>query len=80
MPLIYESPDGGETVYAREFTPGVVGSSERTLISESPAKRSLHEQLKEDQQWSEIRRMAKTNTAMADILEQAKVLYHLSKT
>ena len=80
MPIIYESPDGGDTVYAREFDPLVPGNTaERRLIFESQANLDLHDQLKEDQLWGEIRRAAKTNTAIADILEQAKLLYHLSK-
>jgi hypothetical protein len=33
----------------------------------------------EDQLWGNIRREAKTNTALADILEQAKMVYALIK-
>lgn len=72
--IIYESPDNGETVYSREF-----GSSERKLVSESPKKKSIHEQLMEDQLWGEIRRKAKTNVALNDILNQAIMVYQLIK-
>jgi hypothetical protein len=73
--VIYESPDGGETVYLRES-----GSPHRELHSESPKAISVREQLKEDQLWGQIRRAAKTNIALYDILEQAKLVYQLSKS
>ena len=73
--VIYESPDGGETVYVREH-----GSTQRQLYSQSPRARGLVEQLEEDKLWGEIRRAAKTNPAIQDALEQVKVIYHLSKS
>jgi len=71
---IFESPDKGETVYKRE-----TGSLDRELVSISEKKKSLHEQLKEDQLWGEIRRKAKTNVALRDILNQAIMVYNLIK-
>ena len=68
---VYESPDGGETIYERE-----IGSSVRTLIKENTTK---IEQIREDKLWGNIRRAAKTNTTLADILEQAKMVYALIK-
>ena len=44
--VIYESPDGGETIYVRES-----GSSQRQLHSQSPRAVSLQEQLMEDKLW-----------------------------
>ena len=73
--VIYESPDGGETVYVREH-----GSTQRQLYSQSPRAQDLVEQLEEDKLWGEIRRAAKTNPAIQDALEQVKVIYHLSKS
>ena len=73
--VIYESPDGGETIYVRE-----PGSTQRQLHRESPRARDLHETLKEDQLWGQIRRAAKTNPAIQDALEQVKVIYYLSKS
>ena len=70
---IFESPDGGETVYVREL-----GSDQRKLHSQSPRAISIIEQLAEDKLWGNIRRTAKTNPGLNDLLEQAKVLYHLS--
>ena len=71
MTDIFESPDKGETIYVRQS-----GSTERTLIKEN---RSLIGRLHEDQLWGNIRREAKTNVALADILEQAKMVYALIK-
>lgn len=73
--VIYESPDGGETVYVREH-----GSTQQQLYSQSSRARDLVEQLEEDKLWGEIRRAAKTNPAIQDALEQVKVIYHLSKS
>ena len=71
---IFESPDKGETVYKRES-----GSLDRELVSISEKKKSMYEQLKEDQLWGEIRRKAKTNVALRDILNQAIMVYNLIK-
>jgi len=70
--VIYESPDGGETIYVRE-----PGSSQRQLHSQSPLAISLHEQLAEDKLWGEIRRTAKTNTTLQAELDRVIMLYHL---
>lgn len=74
--MIYESPDGGKTVYERES-----GSSERKLIRDNRTidGRPLHEHIMENKLWGEIHRAAKTNVALADILEQAKIVYALIK-
>jgi hypothetical protein len=72
--VIYESPDGGETVYVREF-----GGTQRQLHSQSPKAVSLHEQIKEDQLWGQIRRAAKTNPTLQRALDEAVLIYTLSK-
>jgi hypothetical protein len=80
---VYER--NGEEVYARE-----VGETERKLIGykyEMEGKpdprtddgRPLYEHLREDKLWGEIRRAAKTNTALHEALERAILIYHLSK-
>ena len=71
---VYESPDGGDTVYARE-----VGSTERVMIGQNTRARSLVEKLQEDKLWGEIRRMATTDPAMAELLNRVKVYYQLKK-
>lgn len=80
---IYER--NGEEVYAREF-----GQTDRTLIGykyEMEGKpdprtndgRPLREHIKEDQLWGNIRREARTNSALHEALERAIIIYHLSK-
>lgn len=69
---VYESPDGGETIYARE-----AGSTERILVGESAKARNLMDQIREDKLWGEIRRTAKTNPALQSELDRVIMLYHL---
>lgn len=69
---IYESPDGGDTVYAREL-----GKTERIMIGQNTQAKSLINEIRENQLWGEIRRMAEKDTAMAELLERAKVYYYL---
>ena len=73
--VIYESPDGGETVYVREH-----GSTQRQLHSESARAIDIREQVREDQLWGQIRLAAKTNPALQNAIEQVKLIYHLSKS
>ena len=74
--LIYESPDGGNMIYVRES-----GSSERKLVVDTRTVDGLplYEQIMEDKLWKAIRREAKINVALADILNQAKMLYAIIK-
>ena len=74
--MIYESPDGGKMIYVREL-----GSSERKLIADTRTVdgRPLHDHIMESTLWNEIHRAAKTNVALADILDQAKMLYAIIK-
>ena len=75
MPDIYESPDGGKTVYIREF-----GSSTRVMMPGS-----IEDKLKslaksnEERQWRDILNAAESNPVLAEMLDQVKILYLLSK-
>ena len=78
---VYER--NGEEIYARE-----TGQTERIMIGyqyenkvdpRTHDGRPLHEHLKEDKLWSEIRREARTNKVLQDALERAILVYHLSK-
>lgn len=80
---VYER--NGDEVYAREF-----GETERQLIGyryemeqqqdpRTPDGRPLREHILEDKLWGEIRRAAKTNTALQEALEHAILIHHLSK-
>jgi hypothetical protein len=65
---VYESPDGGKTVYARES-----GSSSRRLISESP-------EIKLSKRWVELKEVVfLDDPAINEILSKAEMLYHLKK-
>jgi hypothetical protein len=76
MSDIFESPDGGKMIYVRES-----GSSERKLVVDNRTVdgRPLHDHIMESKLWGEIHRAAKTNKTLADILEQAKMVYALIK-
>ena len=78
---VYER--NGEEIYARE-----VGETERKLIGyqyenkidpRTKDGRPLYEHLREDKLWGEIRREAKTNTALQKALDRAILVYRLSK-
>ena len=69
---VFESPDGGHTVYRRH-----VGKQDRELVSVSPEKQSTIEMIKEDKLWGGIRRAAKTDPALKEMLDQVRVYYEL---
>lgn len=71
MPKIFESPDGGATIYERE-----IGQPHKTLVKEN---NWLLTKMAEDKMWGEIRRMAETNPAMKEYTDKCIELYHLLK-
>jgi len=76
---IFESPDGGNTVYSRE-----PGSYKRERLHEYDPRthdgRPLHAHIMEDKLWGNIRRAARTNPTLQDALDRAIMIYHLTKT
>ena len=70
--VIYETTDGEETIYIRE--PGGAISH-----VESPRAINIRDQLQEDKLWGNIRRAAKTNPTLQRALEEAVLIYSLSK-
>lgn len=66
--VIYESPDGGRTVYSRKS-----GSSVRTLVKQED-KKSDRWVL-----WRDILKAAETDPALASVIEQAEIVYHLGR-
>jgi hypothetical protein len=72
--MVFESPDGGETVYKRKF-----GDSERELHSVSEKKRELIDELRETKLWGDIHRAAKTNPTLQKALDRAILIYRLSE-
>jgi hypothetical protein len=70
---IFESPDGGETVYVRTS-----GQPQRVLYSESQKVKDMREELNENQLWHDIRKAAKTNKALHTALEHVKIQYYMT--
>lgn len=69
---IYETPDGGESIYARE-----VGTTERILVGQSHKARSKLDQILEDKLWGNIRRKAQTHEGLRQELERVIIYYKL---
>lgn len=65
---IYESPDGGRTVYSRKS-----GQSERQLIKEPEQSRTSIRWMK----FKEIIELSETNETLDNILKQAEITYEL---
>lgn len=74
MKYVYESPDGGHTVYRRES-----GQVQRTLHRIDSVAREKLEAAKEIQLWKDICTAAKHNPALQSALDQARIIYELSK-
>lgn len=68
--IIYESPDGGKTVYSRKS-----GSLDRTLIKEDPEKHYIAKWY----EWRDILKMAESNPTLADAIQRVEVIYALIK-
>jgi hypothetical protein len=67
---IFESPDGGKTVYARKS-----GETERTMIIEDPERKYRDRWL----EWRDILEASKDNPALADLIEKAELIWRLTK-
>jgi hypothetical protein len=68
MTKIYESPDGGKTVYVREM-----GSLDR-----KPSYSEGIEDWNDHCLWIEIRKAAKKNPVLKKACDKVKILYRLS--
>lgn len=72
--IVYESPDGGGTVYGR-----YAGTNERWVVGYSEDTKDRLESIKEDKLWGEIRRAAKKDKRLQSELDRVKIIYELSK-
>jgi len=74
--VIYESPDGGETIYVRRSgeSPNM-----RQLHSESEVAKALHKKVRDDELWTNIRKAAVNNPTLQRALDEAIMIYNLSK-
>lgn len=68
--LVYESPDGGRTVYSRKR-----GETERTLVRKEPN----HSERLRWQKWRDILKASPEHPALADAIQKAEVIYELVK-
>lgn len=73
--MIYESPDGGHTVYSRQ-----PGSSQRTLCHQSPSKLKLIESLQHNKLWAAIHRASETDPVLKNMLEQIEIYHRLKNS
>jgi len=71
---IFESPDGGRTVYARQ-----PGSTTKSLHYQDPRLQQELEELENKRRWAEIFESRHTNTALAEMCNKIEMLYELSK-
>lgn len=70
---IYESPDGGDTIYRRRF-----GDASREIHSISDKKRSLIDDLRKTKLWGEIHRAAETDPVLQELIDRVEI-YHTLK-
>ena len=69
---VYKSPDGGHTIYRRH-----PGKLDRELVSIDQETQDKLAALKEDKLWGEIRRCAKQDPALKEMLDQLQIYYSL---
>ena len=72
--VIYESPDGGHTVYARNTR-----SNTRTLHSQSSKLTQELAELEKQKRWQEILATRDNNPEINRLCEQIEIVYELSK-
>ena len=71
---IFESPDGGRTVYARK--PGTI---KRELHRQDPNLQQELKELEAQKRWVDIFQARRDNTELNHLCEQVEILYELSK-
>lgn len=72
---VYESPDGGRTVYARN-----PGNKNREIHLRDPELEKDLADLRQQERWQFILAERATNPVINELCEQIEVLYELSKT
>ena len=71
---IFESPDGGRTVYARN-----PGSTQRTLHSQDLGLQQELAELEQQKRWVDIFQARQDNPELDRLCEQVEVLYELGR-
>ena len=72
MTYVYESPDGGDTVYRRR-----AGSIDRELYSISEEKRKWDQQVEKEMLWVKIAQAGEQHPTLQQALDQAQLIYEL---
>ena len=68
---IYESPDGGDTIYRRPF-----GTNQRELVREGP----LRQKMLRSQLWRDIFQAAETDAVLKEMIEKVEVYHRLKNS
>lgn len=68
--IVYESPDGGKTIYSRKS-----GSADRSLVQEDPENKITKRWLV----WKDILKLSETEPSLHNAIEQAEIVYALIK-
>ena len=71
---VFESPDGGRTVYARK-----PGDSRRELHYQDPKLQQELRDLESQRRWTEIFQARRNNAELNDLCEKVELLYELRK-
>jgi disulfide oxidoreductase YuzD len=71
---IFESPDGGRTVYARN-----PGAKERTLHWQDPTLQRELAELDQQKRWVDIFQARHDNPELNRLCEKVEILYELSR-
>jgi hypothetical protein len=72
---IFESPDGGRTVYARQ-----PGSANRELYSQDPSLQQELKELESQKRWVNIFQARCDNPELDHLCEQVEILYELGRS
>jgi len=71
---IFESPDGGRTVYARR-----PGQTDRTLHWQDPNVQRELEELESQKRWVDIFQARRNNPELDRLCEQVEIMYELGR-
>ena len=71
---VFESPDGGRTVYARR-----PGSTVRELHRQDPELQRELEELEQQKRWVDIFSARRNNLELHNLCEKVEIFYELSK-
>jgi hypothetical protein len=71
---VFESPDGGRTVYARR-----PGDSKRELHYQDPKLQQELRDLDNQKRWTEIFQARKDNAELDHLCERVEILYELQR-